>query len=148
MAKSKRAGASFDPAVFEAILERHAAGETIASILRTPGMPARRTFYDWLEDEDRAAQFARARDVAMDAIADEAARIADTQVEAIIRKESEKGVEITREDALGHRKLQVETRLKLLAKWAPRKYGDKLELSGDADRPLTVQVIRLTEGAP
>jgi hypothetical protein len=40
------------------------------------------------------------------------------------------------EDMLGHRKLQVETRLKLLAKWDPRRYGDALKLSGDPEAPL------------
>ena len=28
---------------------------------------------------------------------------------------------------LGHRKLQIETRLKLLAKWSPKKYGEKIQ---------------------
>ena len=36
---------------------------------------------------------------------------------------------------LGHRKLQVETRLKLLAKWDPKRYGEKLALGGADDLP-------------
>jgi hypothetical protein len=40
---------------------------------------------------------------------------------------------------LGHRKLQIETRLKLLAKWNPKKYGDRVQLAGDADSPLKVE---------
>jgi hypothetical protein len=31
-----------------------------------------------------------------------------------------------------HRKLRIETRLKLLAKWNPKKYGDRLDI-GNAD---------------
>jgi len=34
--------------------------------------------------------------------------------------------EVKQEDMLGHRKLQVETRLKLLACWDPRRYGAKV----------------------
>lgn len=146
MAKTKRAAAGPNREVFAKICERHSKGETIASILRTPGMPGRSTFYEWLEDEELSGLFARARDAAMDAIADEAVAIAedganDTYVD-------ENGFKRVDNDVIQRSKLRVDTRLKLLAKWAPRKYGDKLELSGDADRPLTVQVIRLTEGAP
>ena len=40
---------------------------------------------------------------------------------------------------LGHRKLQIETRLKLLAKWNPKKYGDRVTMAGDAENPLAVK---------
>jgi hypothetical protein len=40
---------------------------------------------------------------------------------------------------LGHRKLRIETRLKLLAKWNPKKYGDKVQVGGDAENPLKVE---------
>jgi hypothetical protein len=43
-----------------------------------------------------------------------------------------------REDMLGHRKLQIETRLKLLAKWSPKRYGDKLGIGG-ADGLAAIQ---------
>ena len=38
-------------------------------------------------------------------------------------------------------KLQVDTRKWLLSKLAPKKYGEKLELTGDPDRPLAIQKI-------
>ena len=37
-------------------------------------------------------------------------------------------------------KLIIDTDLRLLAKWNPKRYGDKLELAGDAERPLTVAI--------
>lgn len=49
--------------------------------------------------------------------------------------------ERTREDMLGHRKLQIETRLKLLAKWDPRRYGEKVEVNG------TMTLEQLVAGA-
>jgi len=54
------------------------------------------------------------------------------QVNEIITEESEKGVKITKRDAIKHRNLRIDTRLKLLAKWNPKKYGDvsKVEHSG------------------
>ena len=37
-------------------------------------------------------------------------------------------------------KLIIETDLKLLAKWNPKRYGDKIEIAGDAERPLVVAI--------
>ena len=38
--------------------------------------------------------------------------------------------------------LQIDTRKWLLSKLAPKKYGDKIELSGDKDNPLMIQQIK------
>jgi hypothetical protein len=38
-------------------------------------------------------------------------------------------------------KLRIETRLKLLAKWNPKKWGDRLQVAGDAENPLAIQQI-------
>lgn len=61
-------------------------------------------------------------------IAAEAMRIADTPVDGVETEEDESGavVKVKRGDMLGHRKLQIETRLKLLAKWDPKRYGDRV----------------------
>ena len=84
---------------------------------------------DWMNtDEQFSLAIAHARELGFDVIAAEALRIADTPVDADIEKIGKDGVEITKQDALGHRKLQVETRLKLLAKWDPKRYGDKPEI--------------------
>lgn len=84
---------------------------------------------DWMNaDEQLSRAIAFAREVGFDVIAAEALMIADTPVDSYIEKTGKDGVEITKQDALGHRKLQVETRLKLLAKWDPKRYGDKPEI--------------------
>ena len=98
-------------------------GQTLRDFCRIEGNPAFRTVYDWLEkDKDFAARFAQARDVGGDVIAEEALAIIDTfPVEAV----SDSG---SRLDA-GHvawLKNRAEMRLKLLAKWNPKKYGDKV----------------------
>ena len=119
------------PLIVDTILERVTAGEPLAQVLRSEGMPGVSTFYAWLEkDEELSGRFARAREFGADAIAAEALRIADTPVDGVRRKETEDGVEVTTEDMLGHRRLQVETRLKLLAKWDPKRYGDKVQVDG------------------
>ena len=50
-----------------------------------------------------------------------------------------KVVTIKKVDMLGHRKLQIETRLKLLAKFNPKKYGDKVVHSGDDENPVVIE---------
>jgi hypothetical protein len=48
-------------------------------------------------------------------------------------------VSYSKEDMLGHRKLQIETRLKLLAKFNPKKYGDRIALAGDPASPIKIE---------
>jgi len=125
-----------DADVCAEICARLSRGETLNAICRDVGMPSVRTVNDWRADRpDFAAMFARARDDGFDAIASQCLEIADTPIEGERRKETEDGVEVVTEDMLGHRRLQVETRLKLLAKWDPRRYGDKLAVGGADDLP-------------
>ena len=121
---------------FDEVIERMSMGEPLAAICRDEHMPSLRTFYTWKDrTPELSARFAHARDDGFDQIALDALTIADTPIEATIEKSTASGLEITRQDALGHRKLQIETRLKLLAKWDPRRYGDKLAIGGADDLP-------------
>lgn len=114
--------------VAEEIIERLSNGEPLRAICRDEHMPSWRAFYEWMErDADFAARIAHARELGFDAIAQQALEIADSPLIGVRREQSDTGTKITEEDMLGHRKLQVETRLKLLAKWCPKKYGDKVQ---------------------
>lgn len=129
----------------EKILARLSAGEPLAQICREAGMPCPSTITNWKKAHpDFATAFAEARDNGYDAIAADALRIADTPLGGLVEDYEEVEVPDTtagngakkrelrlvrrrKEDMLGHRKLQVDTRLKLLAKWDPSRYGDKLQ---------------------
>jgi hypothetical protein len=120
------------------ICERLSVGETLVSICNDAHMPARQTVSDWcIADADFAGQFARARDRGFDAIAADCLRIADETEVGIETTEKDDGsIETKRGDMLGHRKLRIETRLKLLAKWDPKRYGEKVTHASDAENPL------------
>lgn len=124
------------------ICERLGDGTPLAVMCREDGMPGLRTVYDWMEAHEAfSARIARGRDAGYDMIAAEALHIADTPLEGIREVVKADGkVETTREDMLGHRRLQIETRLKLLAKWDPKRYGDATILRGDANNPLQVEM--------
>lgn len=122
-------------AVVDAICARLSEGVPLTVICRDEGMPAPRTVRDWMEnDAEVSAAIARAREEGEEWLAAECLEIADTPVEGVVEKLAltDKGdlvvVERRREDMLGHRKLQIETRMKLLAKWNPKKWGERVAL--------------------
>lgn len=93
------------------------------------------TVYLWMEkDESFNQRFARARDIGHDAIADEAMNILDEEPEMAV---SEGGA---RRDAgyVAWQKARAEFRLKLLAKWNPKKYGDKMNVEHQGGINLSV----------
>ena len=142
------ARSKFSKPLFDLICSYLEKGETLSEILRRPDMPTRQGFSDWANsDESLALQVARARATGFDAIADQALEIANTPKTGITTKTDKDGTTITEEDMLGHRRLQIETRLKLLAKWDPKRYGDKLLHTGaDGESPLTIEFYMPANG--
>jgi hypothetical protein len=92
-----------------------------------------------LENAAFAERFARARDTGHDIIAQECLEIADRKAEDYMVLAD--GREQLDREHVQRSKLRIETRLKLLAKWNPKKWGDKLELAGDQQNPLMIQQI-------
>ena len=141
------------PEILDEICDRIANGEPLRAICRDERMPSWRSVYDWINsDSEFAARIAHARDLGFDAIAEEALEIADTTQVGVRSERSAEGTKETREDMLGHRKLRVWTRLQLLAKWCPKKYGDRqaIEMSGNlalntmSDEEIRAELAALT----
>jgi len=117
----------FSAAVLARIVAGLESGQPLMAICREEGMPGRSAVYRWGEADATIYQaIARARDLGFDAIAEQALEIAD--------REANSAVEVAQ------RRLAVETRLKLLAKWCPKRFGDKVELehSGKVESDITV----------
>lgn len=103
-------------AILAKILPRLAEGEPLSVICRDIGFE-RRTVNKWRqEDPDIDERMQEAKDDGYDAIAMRAARTA--------RGEHRKGKDSM--TCVQRDKLAAETELKLLAKWDPKRYGDKL----------------------
>lgn len=121
------------------ILNRIADGEPLAQICRDEHMPSWRAVYDWLSaDADFSAGFARARAHGYDVIAADCLEIAD---------DSSKDWRITEQglrpdtEVVGRARLRVDTRLKLLAKWDPKRYGERIaqEITGADGGPVKTE---------
>lgn len=96
------------------ICERLSNGEPLAAICRDEGMPDPSTVWDWQQNKPEVSQaIARAREIGEEVIAAECLDIADDL-----------------QDHPASRRVRVETRLKLLAKWNPKKWGEKVAIGG------------------
>jgi len=121
---------TYTPELADEICERIANGETLRAVCRDAHMPSWVTVYTWRKTyPEFSERFALARELGADAIAEEALEISNTPRAGERTEESDTGYKTVREDMLGHRKLQIETRLKLLAVWFPRKYGQRIDMT-------------------
>jgi len=121
-------------AIMDTVYERVSAGTPLAEVARADGMPNLVTIYDWLnQDQEQSQRFARAREAGYDMIAVDALKIADDgSNDTYIDADGNRRVD---SDVIQRSKLRVETRLKLLAKWDPKRYGDKIAIGGASDLP-------------
>lgn len=93
------------------------------------------TFAEWArENKDLAVEYARAREDLIEFMAQQIIEIADAPVGSTDSGATDTG-------AVQKQRLQVDARKWLLSKLAPKKYGDKLELSGDANNPIAIAKI-------
>jgi hypothetical protein len=122
------------------ICEWIAQGKTLRDYCRQEGKPSYGTVYDWLEDNETfSSRFARARELGHDVIAEECLQIAEDGSNDWV--ETKFGPQLNSEHVQRSR-LRVDTRLKLLAKWNPKKYGDKVEqfISGPDGAPMQAEI--------
>ena len=143
---------SYTAEIHHEIVRRLATGEPLTIICGDEHMPDDDTVRRWGKDRPALeSDIARARLRGFDAIAAEALAIANTPCEGVETvTKADGGIEERRGDMLGHRKLQVETRLKLLAKWDPKRYGEKqqVEHSGGLTlEQLVLQSMKLADDA-
>ena len=123
--------------IAEEIVQRLSEGEPLRQICRDEHMPSWQVIYAWMNrDPELTEAIARARELGQDAIAEDILRERHDEPERIL---SEGGGRIDS----GYVQLlrtRADIKLKLLAKWNPKRYGDRVALAGDADSPVKVDV--------
>lgn len=137
------------PSIFSAelglqICERIADGESLRAVCSDEAMPGRTTVLRWLAENDAfRGQYAQAREVQADLLAEEIIEIADTPLLGVTTKTSKDGIETTEGDMIAHRRLQVDARKWFASKVAPKKYGDRVqtEISGKDGGPIETKEV-------
>lgn len=111
-------------------------GRSLRSISREGWAPSTQTVFRWLREHDGFRdQYARAKDEAADAMAEEITDIADTPPAYGPDGKIDNG-------DVQNRRLQIDARKWVAAKLKPKKYGDKVEVGGTGkDGAVLVQVV-------
>ena len=128
----------YSPELAAEICSAISEGKSLRTICQQDGMPARSSVFLWLsQHKEFSDQYARAREAQADTLADEILAIADdaTGDYRTIAKDGAEVVAFNGENVQRSR-LRVDARKWYAGKVAPKKYGDKLELAGDPERPL------------
>lgn len=128
---------AFTQALADEIVARVATGEPLAPVCRDVGLGLT-TWYDWCKARpDLSEAIARAREAGEEIILADTLGIADAPPPLTAMGATDGG-------AVQHAKLRIDTRLKLLAKWNPRKWGDKIAVGGADDLPALRSDVALT----
>lgn len=133
---------TYDPEKLAEICQRLSAGEPLTRICADDHLPDPSTVWRWEKDatygKEVAQAIARARELGEVALLEQCLEIADDEKHDWVM--SKKGV-ITDEVAIGRAKLRIHTRLQLLAKFNPRKWGDKVEVEHKGQITLAAAVM-------
>lgn len=124
----------FTEDIASTICSRLANGESLRKICADDSMPSTSTVCKWLsERREFSEQYARAREVQADVLADEILEIADDgSSDTYIDSD---GKERTDQEVVARSRLRVDARKWYASKLAPKKYGDKIAVGGADDLP-------------
>lgn len=137
--------------IAERVCKEVATGKSLRQVSRELQI-AESTVRQWVLDDRNgfAAQYARARELQIEAMADELLEISDdgTNDWMTINRGGEE-VEVPNQEVLQRSRLRVDTRKWLMSKIVPKKYADKtaVELSGEVG-VKTINVHRGTKPCP
>lgn len=147
-AKPRGRPSKFTPAIADEIVARMSLGEPLRQICRDEHMPHWTVVYDWqTADKAFSLRIAHARELGEEAIAQDCLDIADNATNDWMESHGKDGGELYKLNGehIQRSKLRIETRLKLLAKWNPRKWGEKVDLNHGVqpENPLASLVQRI-----
>ena len=136
----------FTDELFATILRRIVDGQSLRGVCREDGMPAMSTVMRWVAgSSDLQKGYSIAVEARTDALFDEILEIADDAREDWVAKTGPTGEPlgfVFDANSVRRAALRIEARKWTVARMAPKKYGDKLDVGGDAVEPITVIVRR------
>lgn len=133
---------TFTQQVADYVCQELAKGRSLRRICADDeNMPDESTVRAWAVRDESGfhPQYTRARDVGLDAMADELLDICDTPEIGRRTVHRDSGTEIIEADMIEHRRLKIDTRKWYLSKLAPKRYGQQHQ-DNEADRELIITV--------
>jgi hypothetical protein len=130
----------YTPEIGEKICEGIASGKSLRRVCQEDGMPTTSMVCRWLlseKYEDFREQYARARRIQYERLADELFDIADDgSNDWMTIQRGKEEIEVANHEHINRSRLRVDTRKWFLSKVLPKIYGDKVEVSnsGKADQ--------------
>lgn len=104
-------------------------------------MPSSETFFKWInEDEEKAKQYARAKEYGQEALADEIIDIADDDTDVFVDEFGNKRVDAA---SVQKKRLKIDSRKWQLSKQNPKKYGDKVDVTSLGEKINTPPIIQV-----
>lgn len=129
--------------IFNAIINKIVEGQSVRlSIKESPISIG--TFFSWANDlksPERLEQYARAMELSTHIMAEEILEIADDNSNDTEYIETKNGsVAVENKEWVNRSKLRVDARKWLMSKRLPKKYGDSIKVSGDAESPIETKL--------
>ena len=143
----------FTEELADTICKRISEGNSLRTVCADEEMPVRQTIYNWFASNERFLdQYMRAREEQADYFAEEMIDIADNANNDYMERLDKDDQSIGwRENGeyVRRSQIRIETRKWLMARMAPKKYGDvkQIELGGKDGGPIKTEEVSTMETA-
>jgi hypothetical protein len=137
----------YNPAVASEVCRMVAEGMSLKRVCELPQMPPMYSVFRWqFAHPDFGASFARAQSDRAQVFGEEIIEIADDgRNDWMEQWRGDKLVRVADHEHIQRSKLRVDARKWLMAKLDPKRWGDRIQLSGDSDNPLQLTVRDLAQ---
>lgn len=124
----------FTQELADQICSELAEGKSLRSVCLASDMPDKSTVFRWLRsNEEFRDQYARAKEEAADALVEEMLDIADdaTNDYQVVKSKAGNEYPVLNAEFAQRSRLRIDTRKWIASKLKPKKYGDRLDLTGE-----------------
>lgn len=136
----------YTPELADAICDLLANGQSLVEVCKQDAFPGYSSILRWLEvNEEFRGKYARAREMQADYYAQEIIDLADKCREGKKTRETKDGTFIETGDMVERSRLQIDARKWFASKVAPKKYGDKIEHTGEGGGPVVFALKKIGE---
>ena len=124
-------------------------GKSLRAICAADGMPAKSTVLGWLQDDAIPGfldQYTRARELQAESLLDEVLEIADDETNDMVGGANGMTGNAV---AVSRSRVRIDARKWAMSKLAPKKYGDKLDVTSGGEKiPSGIVEVRYVEVGP